>query len=70
MIANLLVAVVVVTFCTSDKIAIWYHIVLQAFKGIDVTSPATIILTNSSGAAAFESKSSVLITIVMGRENT
>ena len=67
---NLLVAVDVMTFCPSDKIAIWYHIVLTAFKGIDVNSPTTIILTNSSGATASESKSSVLVNIVMGRVYT
>jgi hypothetical protein len=67
---NLLVAVDVMTFCPSDKIAIWYHIVLTAFKGIDVTGPTTIILTNSFSATASESKSSVLVNIVMGRVYT
>ena len=67
---NLLVAIEVMTFWPSDKIATWYHIVLTAFKGIDVRSPTTIILTNSSGATASESKSSVLVNIVMGRVYT
>ena len=67
---NLLVAVVVMTFCPSDKIAIWYHIVLPAFEGIDVTSPTAIVLTNFFSLATSESKSSVLVIIVMGRVYT